>query len=228
MPPRPQSAFRALAAGLSAFARGKIAIFLIMAASLAGCVSVNMPTMTDNLPTADQPRGVVYLSISDFCKTTTLVLADIKLAYQDKGAGVQLWNQIGQEVTLKDAAKSGIFPVKIFTKVYRFELPPGDYVIHSLSCINTYLLVQEKLTGKASEDQRIGVARFSVKSNEVISGGAINAVQAGASLQLSVRPFNNTETQYLREAHPDEAARIVYHPVKSGLPLLIPAVPPSR
>ena len=86
MPYRPQSFLRELAAGLCATARGKIAGILILTASLTGCVSVNMPTMTDNLPTADQPRGVVYLSISDFCKTTTLVSADIRLAYQDKGA----------------------------------------------------------------------------------------------------------------------------------------------
>ncbi len=228
MPYRPQSFLRELAAGLCAAARGKIAGILILTASLTGCVSVNMPTMTDNLPTADQPRGVVYLSISDFCKTTTGVSADIRLAYQDKGAGVQLWNQIGQEVALKDAAKSGLFTVKIFTKVYRFELPPGDYVIHSLFCINTFLLVQEKLTGQASQDQRLGVARFSVKSNEVVSGGALNAVQAGPVLQLSVRPFNNTEMQYLREAYPAEAARIVYRPVKSGLPLVAGGAPPSR
>jgi hypothetical protein len=227
MPHHTKSFLRGFAAGFCATARGKIAGVLLLATSLAGCVSANMPTMTDNLPTADQPRGVVYLSIGDFCKTTTAVSADIRLAYQDKGAGVQLWNQIGQEIALKDAAKSGLFTVKIFTKVYRFELPPGDYVIHSLFCQNTFFLVQEKLTGKPSEDQRVGVARFNVKSNEVVSGGALNAVQAGAGLQLSVRPLNNTEMQYLREAYPAEAARIVYRPVKSGTPLTTGA-PPAR
>jgi hypothetical protein len=196
----------------------------------------------ESLATAGQPRGVVYISLAGFCSWGS---AGLSIAYWEPGGGVDVqYASAGKEITVSRPA-SGlasliVSEVKDQTKVFRYELPPGNYTIRRMSCetfgnprrVRTFSVEDsnksftERLqTGAMPNDRRIGLGFFTVKPNEVISAGSLDS-ESDPSLRLppdapiaigtlKARPFTESEMQFVRQAYPDEARKIAYRPAKA-------------
>lgn len=213
-------------------ARGRVfrALAALVFLSLPACAPVGVPV--EQLATAGEPRGVVYFSLADFC---SVGFAGLSVTHWEAGGAVHLQEAAGKELTYKSPA-TGLYSVfksefTNYSKVYRYELPPGTYAIRSMSCqygntTKTFYVsdpnktFSERLTsGNQPNDKRVGVGYFTVKSNEVISGGSLEPVKSpvpGYTVErtsLKVRPFNETEMQRVRNAYPDEARKMAYRPV---------------
>ncbi len=186
---------------------------------------------------ADQGRGIVYLSLEDFCMVMSYkdgVAMDV--AQLTSGGGVVAATG-GTQITFEEERRGlmGILGGLDHTKrtsVFRFDLPAGNYVIHSFGCTNfqgskTFNPVSkekrsiwESLTkGPAPVDPRAGVGYFTVAANEVAAGGSLNVANLST---LTVRPLNALEISYIKQVYPAEGGKIVYRPVMQ-LPLFMVA-----
>jgi len=207
--------------------RGRLgAVLFVQLAWLAAAILPGSPLVP--AAQAGEARGTVYFSLADFC----LVLsykdgAGMEIA-QLTGGGVVPAQDKGTHVTYEEDRPGlmgflgGLDHTKR-TGIFRYNLPPGNYVIHNMTCsqhdkITTFGVVSkekrsiwESLTkGPAPVDPRAGIGYFTVAANEVANAGALNVAN---STTLTVRPLNAVEISDIKQVYPAEAKRLVYRPV---------------
>ncbi len=235
--PGPQSrpvsmSFREVAATARQIASSLAAVLLLV--SLAACATPGPPVET-TLATANQPHGIVYFSLADYCPAGSAAMA---IAYRT-GTGLVPMPNSATVLTYK-APSTGLTSIlssysTVWTRVLRFDLPPGSYVITALSCTEgrtTTTLYAQSRNPALTKNMPLGLAYFSVVSNEVVSSGALSSTglenkdrgwfNTGPQYTLmwvAVRPFNSIEMQNVATVYPAEASKIVYRP---AVPLVLP------
>lgn len=217
--------------------RIRLALFLSLA-WLA--VSGQLGTPFASLASAEQAHGIVYFSLADFCSAPSYKdFVGMEIA-QLSGGGVVPAQDKGTQVTFEEerSGLAGLLGGLDRTKrtgIFRFKLPAGNYVIHSLQCnmrdqSTTFGMIStekrsfwdELAKGPAPVDPRAGVGYFTVLANEVANGGSLTAAKENSSSVLKVRPLDALEISYVKQVYPADAAKLVYRPA-TRLPLSRPS-----